>query len=236
MDIKNNVVVAQTIYSSAVASTGSASLRQRKTALRKLMRTSLAALTPEELAAQSQAVTTHVTRLPDFKQSRAVAIFLSMPSGEIDTRGLVESIFRQNKRCFVPKVIDKKQRLMGMYEVKTLDDIHKLPSGVWGIPEPSDDTLSARTEARDCAELDMIIMPGLAFDDSNLRMGHGGGFYDRYLQSMRKARATRDQSMPHLLGIALQPQRCEAGVIPIDDTDHPVDRVVFPDGPGRKNE
>lgn len=106
--------------------------------------------------------------------ARAVFVYLSTER-EIDTTPLVDAAWRAGKRVLAPK-IDAAERAMAPVEIRAWSDC--LP-GHRGIVEPIDgDPFPA-------ADIDLVIVPGLAFDPRGYRLGKGGGFYDRFLADPR---------------------------------------------------
>jgi 5-formyltetrahydrofolate cyclo-ligase len=126
-----------------------------------------------------------------------------MPSGEIGTEDVVRHAFQDSKRVYMPLTYKLSQprepwpaSIMDMVELHSLEDFTALRPDKWGIPTPSRDSIAGR---RNCFgglgrsdgaterepvrdELDLIIMPGLAFDRGLERLGHGKGYYDFFLQ------------------------------------------------------
>ncbi|TBU39787.1 5-formyltetrahydrofolate cyclo-ligase [Dichomitus squalens] len=216
-----------------MAAAASTTLRQQKTALRKSMRVLLANLSNDEIQAQSRAITNTLLALPEFQQSRNVSCFLSMPSGEVDTSAVVSTILSTGKNLFVPKTTDKAQGIMEFYQIFDEGDLRALPRGLWGIREP-DDAYNGRqrpTASTGGAEpLDLIVMPGIAFDRSLSRLGYGKGYYDRFLASYAATLRARQQLRPKLVALAFREQILEAGQVPVGETDWKVDAIVGPDG------
>lgn len=127
-----------------------------------------------------------------------------MPSGEISTTGIVRDALAQGKQVFIPytyKLSAPKEgqprSIMDMLELHSMQDFESLKPDNWGIPTPSEDSLSSRTNsfsgkgvtdgkdvtiAEGEAGLDLVVMPGMAFDSSFGRLGHGKGFYDYFLR------------------------------------------------------
>lgn len=68
-----------------------------------------------------------------------------------------------------------------MVELKSWDDYKTLPKNSWGIPEPTPQ--EQRVNCFEVGGLDLIIMPGLAFDKQGNRIGYGKGYYDRFLDT-----------------------------------------------------
>jgi 5-formyltetrahydrofolate cyclo-ligase len=75
-----------------------------------------------------------ILKLPQFKKSRNVSIYVSMPTKELQTHGLLEAAFSAGKRVFVPFIDGP---IMQMVESPDFEDIKNLPPNRWGIPEPT---------------------------------------------------------------------------------------------------
>jgi 5-formyltetrahydrofolate cyclo-ligase len=67
-----------------------------------------------------------------------------------------------------------------MVELGSMQDFESLAKNSWGIPEPSPS--DGRLDCFQANGLDLILMPGLAFDTNGNRIGYGKGYYDRFLQ------------------------------------------------------
>mmetsp|Transcript_7128 Transcript_7128/g.6109 ORF Transcript_7128/g.6109 Transcript_7128/m.6109 type:complete len:154 (-) Transcript_7128:32-493(-) len=142
-----------------------------------------------------------------------------MPTAEVQTCALVSDAFRQGKRLYVPKTIAGSND-MEMLEAISEEDINGFEKTRWGIPEPGSiipSTGQTRAQASsDTDSLDLILVPGLAFDENCQRLGRGKGYYDRYL--------SRWMSRPVLIGVAFECQIVDR--IPVSRSDVPVDYVV----------
>lgn len=109
---------------------------------------------------------------PAYRESRTIATFLSM-SHEIDTSYLIEQAQADGKQVLIPKTYSGGRMVFVPYEA---NDLLLSPFGVW---EPQSD------RAVDSSEIDLIHVPGLAWNRAGYRIGYGGGFYDRYLKDYR---------------------------------------------------
>ncbi|KAI0659703.1 5-formyltetrahydrofolate cyclo-ligase [Cubamyces menziesii] len=208
-------------------------LTKQKGALRKAMRATLANLTSDEIQAQSRQITRTLLSLPEFQQSKNVSCFLSMPTGEVDTSAVVSAIFDHGKTLYVPKMVDKDHGIMDFFQIFGEDDLRTLPSGQWGIREPEPEVegkLRPSALSGSAEPLDLIVMPGMAFDRSLSRLGYGKGFYDRFLSAYSAALQGRQQVRPRLVALALREQILEAGLVPVGETDWKVDVIIGPDG------
>lgn len=105
-------------------------------------------------------------------KSNVIFIYVNMES-EINTVDIITRLLNMGKRIAVPKVLPGNKEMVAL-EIKSLSDLNE--SGAFGILEPD----ITKKDVGD--EVDLIILPGLAFDKRGYRIGYGGGFYDRFLQ------------------------------------------------------
>lgn len=142
-----------------------------------------------------------------------------MPAGEISTAGIVHSAFHQGKKVFIPYTYRMRQErkdwpssIMDMIELESLADYQSLQPDKWGIPTLSPEAVrnrqnafgtlgtseSEEASAPTAEGLDIIVMPGMAFDRYLERLGHGRGYYDFFLQRyLQHTRSTKIR-MPFL--------------------------------------
>lgn len=112
-----------------------------------------------------------------YKKSKNIFIYIGFGS-EINTKDIISCFFNDNKSVYVPKTnIETKE----MNAVK-IDSFENLVENRYGILEPNNDE-----EILNKKDLDLIILPGVAFDYDGGRVGYGGGYYDRYLESISKS-------------------------------------------------
>jgi 5-formyltetrahydrofolate cyclo-ligase len=121
-------------------------------------------------------ITKYLLDLPGFQTARLVLLYASFKS-EADTLQLIRHCLMQGKRVSVPKVDRERVELL-LYEIKSLED---LVTGYFGIPEPTA-SVDRLTRVQD---MDLIIVPGVAFDPQCNRLGYGKGFYDKLLRLKR---------------------------------------------------
>jgi 5-formyltetrahydrofolate cyclo-ligase len=143
-----------------------------KRALRGRIRAALAAVPPERRTAAGRACAAHLRRMAEYGRAGTVMLFLSLPD-EIDTAPLVAAALADGKQVGVPRVVAGSSRRMDVVGLTAPDA--PLRRGALGIREPSDGPLI------DPAGLDLVVVPGLAFDNTGGRLGQGGGYYDRFL-------------------------------------------------------
>ncbi len=181
-------------------------MNKEKEKLRKKIRASLADCSPLLLDCESMEIAERMIFSPEFKNAKTIMAFLSMP-GEVNTSYIIKHAFAAGKRVLVPKVNWKKQTMKAV-ELKSLD--HPLETVKLGLKEPLD------AETVKVGEIDLIIVPGLAFDEKLNRLGRGGGFYDRYL-SKENCKAVK-------CGIAFELQVTTN--IPTTENDRSIDLLV----------
>ncbi|KAJ3090622.1 5,10-methenyltetrahydrofolate synthetase [Quaeritorhiza haematococci] len=107
-----------------------------------------------------------------------------------------------------------------------MEDLQTLPLNKFKIREPKLD--DPREKALDKDALDLIIMPGLAFDQMGWRLGHGKGYYDRYLRQCFEWADKRNLPRPRTVALALLAQIVE-GEVPHDEMDQKPEIVIGPD-------
>mmetsp|Transcript_56665 Transcript_56665/g.91742 ORF Transcript_56665/g.91742 Transcript_56665/m.91742 type:complete len:263 (-) Transcript_56665:175-963(-) len=204
---------------------GAGDLKAVKQALRTELRARLAALEDDAIMHASEAVAQQLFALPEYAQSKGVACFLSMPK-EFNTRPILERLFKDCKRVYLPRVESVKDHTMSMLEAASLADMDAFPPGRWNIPEPARDG-PARVEAlQDGSDIDLIVVPGLAFDIRGGRLGQGAGFYDRYLAKMQECKG---KGTVKLVGVTIDD--LIIAQVPRDDLDFLMDKVLWPSKP-----
>lgn len=107
--------------------------------------------------------------MPEYKKADKIMFYLSLPD-EPDTKKMIDYAFLTGKKVFVPKVINKTD----MAVCQITPDEHFVKSGL-GINEPSAPVYVSGEK------MDLIVVPGIAFDECGTRLGFGGGYYDRFL-------------------------------------------------------
>jgi 5-formyltetrahydrofolate cyclo-ligase len=186
-------------------------LRPIKTALRREVLARREALTCEEIAAKSRAITDHLLCLPTIPDAECVLAFASFGS-EVRTLPLIEALLQAGKRVLLPKV-NCATRTLDLYAVECCST--DLEPGIWDIPEP----ICSRCELCSPRDLDFILVPGVAFDLQGHRLGYGGGFYDDLL-AREQHRLTSGQIVAVAFELQIVPE------VPTRDKDIPVPYVM----------
>ena len=156
--------------------------------------------------------------LPEYGSCNSLSVYLSMKGKEVQTEQVVLDALASGKKVFVPYTHSKKSNsrdapvsVMDMLSLKSEEDYRSLPNDKWGIPTPSKESLDTRANCfggQGIAHagsataagvgLDLVIVPGMAFDRQLRRLGHGKGYYDTFLESYSRWCQDRGSKMPVL--------------------------------------
>lgn len=174
-----------------------------KEGLRRLFREKRSALSAETRAEASTQIVDHLVAQEAFQESMGIGAYWSLEE-EVDTRALIEKCFEMGKRVYLPRVNKEETRLEFCL---FLGDVADLRPGPFQIQEPT-------TPESPSESIDLIVVPGLAFDMRGHRLGYGAGYYDRFLANKQA----------HLAGVAFDIQTID--ILPVGDHDVAVDMVV----------
>jgi len=150
-----------------------------KRVLRKEIFARRDSLTAEEILAKSRDIAQQLARLPFYQkeESQTIMFFLSFRS-EVETREMVEDNLARGNRVLVPKSLPEERKLIPS---QLLDFEKDLAPGAYDIPEPRPEALRPVNPEH----IDLLIVPGVAFDLQGNRLGYGGGYYDRFFERLR---------------------------------------------------
>ncbi|PLB41845.1 5-formyltetrahydrofolate cyclo-ligase [Aspergillus candidus] len=229
-------------------------LQTAKKELRGKIRNVLQQVPAESITNQSRTVTNRLFSLAEYQNAKRIGVYLSMPTGELSTTAIVQDALTSGKEVFVPYIhsaqvpSQPKTSVMDMLALDSMDEFQSLARDRWGIPSLTKDQVSSKRNcfggigvAADATEetatkgdwgLDLIVMPGMAFDDGFRRLGHGKGYYDRFLKRYLKCAETDmpTPEMPSLVALALREQLLSPSEeIPVAQHDWPVDIILVGD-------
>lgn len=170
------------------------------------MQQTLSAMDKKTISEKSRSACVRLSRQEEFHDAAVVMLYLNMPQ-ELDVACITLRAWGEGKHVVVPKV-NPDSRHMDAVEIRSLDT--DVAPGAFGIREP------ISPQAWPLEEIDLVIVPALAFDREGNRLGRGGGYYDRFLGDSR-LRAIR-------CGICFDEQIVED--VPCDDHDVPMDMLV----------
>ncbi len=181
---------------------------ESKKSLRKRILTLLKNQSEEERLIKSRVILGFLINSPEF-QKASVILFYASFNGEVETFEMMKQAKNLGKTIGLPTVIEETKEIIPV-EVNHLEH---LQAGPYGIKEPPKGSLEIPLE-----KIDLAIIPGVAFDKGNNRLGRGAGYYDRFLKKFS----------PHFpaIGIAFDFQLVD-NVPFVEGQDLPVSRVII---------
>ena len=150
--------------------------REPKAELRRRAAAARDALDPTARGAADRVVRERLFSLPEWARAHTVFVYVSFRS-EVDTMGILAEALASGRRVLVPRVDRDRHEI----EASEIESLAGLVPGTWGILEPKDPGARAARPT----EIDLVAVPGLAFDARGGRLGYGAGYYDRYLPHTR---------------------------------------------------
>jgi 5-formyltetrahydrofolate cyclo-ligase len=117
--------------------------------------------------------------LPEYQAARTVLFYVDVRS-EVRTRDYLATALTHGKKIVVPWCND-----LGELELFHLEAMDELSLGMYRILEPRQELRRLPAKVVDVQELDLVMVPGVAFDRRGARMGHGKGYYDKLLEHAR---------------------------------------------------
>lgn len=217
------------------------SLLNRKGLLRNTMRKTLKSLPEENIQRQSVATCQRVLALDGVQQAKGVCTYLSMPT-ELQTAPLLTGLFNERymvvsqhsvvgednaRAVFVPKVLGEDRLNMVVLPVMGGSaEIDSYPRNKWNIPEPEVPIELTTDELWELAVplVDVVVVPGLAFDTACRRLGRGRGYYDTFLETLMGKRDSLGLPPPLTIGVCLEEQIVPE--VPAAPHDRVLDAVV----------
>lgn len=161
-----------------------------------------------ELDSLSSQIELRLFELPEIKVAKTISTYLHTGS-EVRTMGILNWCLARGKRVIVP-VTDKKSRKLIFSDLRSPED--ELGGGSVGIPEPKPEFLRPVS----LEEAQVVLVPGIAWDRRGYRVGYGGGFYDRTINSLYRN--------PMKIGLCYEFQLVSR--IPTTAYDRPVETIV----------
>ncbi|KAJ3414567.1 hypothetical protein HDV05_006306 [Chytridiales sp. JEL 0842] len=166
-----------------------------KQAVRREMRKRLNQLSQETINQESSVVTQRLFQMKEYQSARHISVYISKENApEISTKEIIKHILSTGRSCYIPRCVTDTK--MEMVKLKDMADYLSLPKNKMNIAEPRLDE-------------------GLAFDKKGWRMGHGRGYYDRFLEACDTYNS-KHGGFTHTIALALSSQ--------IRDTDIPRDQ------------
>lgn len=161
---------------------------------------------PADRALWDDIIFSKLTGSSDYREAKVVFIFVSFRS-EVDTHRIIRKALEDGKVVGVPKVLSKAEG-MKAFRIESMED---LAEGYFGVLEPKEGCPEIPA-----ADIDLIVMPGAAFDREGGRIGYGGGFYDKYISEA--GRGIRKVALAYRMQILDK--------VPMEENDMRVDAII----------
>lgn len=135
-------------------------------------------LSVHQVLSKSTMIIHRLLEQPAIQQSSNIMVYLDFRN-EVKTDGLIQHLLEQGKQVFIP-VTNPATHTLVVSQLK--DPAQDLKKGHFGLLEPKTEALRPVAPA----SIDLVIVPGLAFDTEGYRIGFGAGYYDRFLPTLRQ--------------------------------------------------
>ncbi|MDO5037216.1 MAG: 5-formyltetrahydrofolate cyclo-ligase [Tissierellia bacterium] len=145
-----------------------------------------------------------------YSQAQSLFVFVSFGK-EVDTHPLIKESLARGKKVYIP-FVKKGDLSLKMLEIYTFDELEPGHMGILSLPQDL-------VEDRIRNQVDLVLVPGLLFDDQGYRLGYGGGCYDEFL-------AKKTHKMALGLGFSFQ----RVAQVPREDHDIPLSALVTEKG------
>lgn len=171
--------------------------------LRNFIRLQKRMFSNQQLAELSEQIIARLMASPKLKAAKTVLMYYSLDD-EVNTHRAVDALLEQGKEVLLPTVVSDTDM-----ELRRYTGPQDLQGGFFNIMEPVGERFD-RYE-----EIEVAVVPGMAFDSQNNRLGRGKGYYDRMLPRLTNA---------YKIGVCFDFQRLPG--IPTDEFDQKVDEVI----------
>jgi 5-formyltetrahydrofolate cyclo-ligase len=182
-----------------------------KKEVRKAVLRERAMLSHETHEAFSNKIMELVASTTYYKTAKTIMCFVNFGS-ELDTMIIIEKALKDGKKVAVPIAIHETKEL----KPSVITSLDELEPGYFNILTPKEEFI----RPIDPSEIDLVLVPGVAFDHHGYRIGYGGGFYDRFLPKLRK------DTKKIAIGFSLQILES----VPRESFDRPVDMIISEKG------
>jgi 5-formyltetrahydrofolate cyclo-ligase len=137
-------------------------------------------LAKEDIYNKSRVITQRLIETDRFVSSNVIMCYINFKN-EVDTNLIIKCCMDMGKTVALPRVTAEQQDLKVITPYIISDAKNDLGKGSYGIFEP----IPSKTLKIDSCDIDLVIVPGVAFDFRKYRIGYGAGFYDRFLKTTR---------------------------------------------------
>lgn len=177
-------------------------MSKEKQELREAITNKRRGLPRDVIVEKSRRIIDRLKEIEGYKNANTIMSYISLDV-EVDTKELIkDELIKQNKVMLVPFVEENK------INISKLDNFENLVKGKFGVFEP-------KKKERYDDKIDLIIVPGVVFDEKGSRIGFGRGYYDKLLSELKD---------PLKIGLAFEEQIVD--FLPTEEHDMPVDIII----------
>ena len=130
-------------------------------------------LDKEQIKQKSSLIQEKLEQLPEYQEAKAILFYFGVKN-EVQTGKMIKSTLEKGKKVFLPKTNFEK-RTISIVQINSLENLVETKQGLFE-PEGKEETVET---------IDLIILPGVAFDLEGRRIGQGMGFYDSLLRKTK---------------------------------------------------
>ena len=189
-------------------------LKMDKVDARKKAKENLLKLSTEKRNPQEELILDYLKNLPEWKEAKIIALTKSMPI-EFSLEKVVKLARNMNKKIVVPVTLPHRQMKFAFWDEKT-----QFQKNSFGVEEPIQPVWV------DKEQIDLVIVPGLAYSKKGERLGFGGGYYDRLLEQQNFS----------TISLAYQEQVYEEAVWNVEVFDQTIQILITKEGVIHSNE
>lgn len=147
-----------------------------KIELRKKIKSILLNLSSDEKKQKDRNIYNKLIKMQELIKAETIFSYVSMHE-EVDTINIIKYILKEKKKLFVPRVALKTKQ-MDIIQISSLENLKIGTYATYNILEPG-----GRDSCR--KDFDILLIPGLGFDNENNRLGRGGGYFDKFLKNVK---------------------------------------------------
>ena len=148
------------------------SMAEEKKTLRRVIKQRQSELHSEYREEADRKIISLFLSTSEYTKARCIFAFVGT-GAEIDTAEILRAALKDGKRLCVPLCVGR-----GVMEAREIRSPDELQPGAFGIPEPPDNTQKV-----DITQINLALVPCVSCSHDGKRLGHGGGYYDRFLEN-----------------------------------------------------
>lgn len=189
-------------------------IKMDKVDARKIAKEILLSLSTEKRNYQEELILDYLRQLPEWTEAKIIALTKAMPI-EFSLEKVVKLARNMNKKIVVPVTLPHRQMKFAFWDEKT-----QFQKNSFGVEEP------IQPSWVDEEQIDLVIVPGLAYSKKGERLGFGGGYYDRFIEQQNFS----------TISLAYQEQVYEEAVWNVEVFDQAVQIIITKEGVIHSNE